>query len=152
MTNSLLADYIELNMSNYTEDQVHQLQQWATDAHVALHKYQETEEQTDQIKRAAVWTKQYCDQLQKLKEMMYLITMLNKGSDFIGKVQKIQSIAEELTFAESYNPSFTEFLTHCAIVSRTAYVKLNGKVPETVDAILSAKSDSKWAELVAKSE
>ena len=59
-----------------------------------------------------MWTEERRIEMSKMQSMLYLIVGLNRGSNFLGKIEDIMNIAEELTHDDVPNckMSFSTFI------------------------------------------
>jgi hypothetical protein len=69
-----------------------------------------------------VWTDDRCKELEKLRSLLYLVSGLENGSGFLGKVQEAIDLADKLMFRDwNEKPGFYQFLHNLAIKNRTEF-------------------------------
>ena len=69
-----------------------------------------------------VWTDDRCEDLEKLRSLLYLVSGLENGSGFLKKVDEAIGIADCLIYSEwNGRPGFCQFLHDLAIKNRTEF-------------------------------
>jgi len=66
------------------------------------------------------WTDERCAQFEKFERLLYAVSMLNHGSNFLGHAQECIDLADELRRwnVDTPSPSFVGFLRDQAIADR----------------------------------
>lgn len=69
-----------------------------------------------------VWTDDRCEDLEKLRSLLYLVSGLESGSGFLEKVDKAIGIADCLLYSDwNGRPGFHSFLHNLAVKNRTEF-------------------------------
>ena len=76
-----------------------------------------------------LWTGKRCEELSKLRLLLYKLIMMNKSSSFIQNFEQIEELATELNNSHT-DKSFIEFLEDNAIASRSQYRERTGELPK----------------------
>jgi hypothetical protein len=130
------VEYIELNMSNYDEDQVSQLNAWGIWASHEIERLQK--ERAERICRDCTmddvkWTDERCAQLSNLERVLREVANANSANNFIRRMAEASELAESLL--NGPYPSFLLFLNGLAIDEREKHSKAKRLTQQEQDAL-----------------